>query len=109
MMGLRAVTDMDDPVAGFILIGDTREGTEYLTLVTDDTQTLGRWMRLSHVTTVYSEGGVSDIPELRSAIVVPETMYFGEPYNSVLPDGISIERLTAARHDQIREWGRRPS
>ena len=38
---------------------------------------------------------MSDIPELRSAIVVPETMYFGEPYNSVLPDGISIERLTA--------------
>ena len=104
MMGLRAVTDMDDPMAGFILIGDTREGTEYLTLVTDDTQTLGRWMRLSHVTTVYSEGGVSDIPELRSATVVPETMYFGEPYRNALPEGISIEKLTIANHDKIREW-----
>ncbi len=102
-MALKAVTDLDDPVKGFVLVGDTASPDHpyEVRLVCDDKDTVARWLKSVNCVTVIYTDAEDAVPD--HASVKKEYMYLGNPEVVSLQEGMIIRPLTSKDHDQIRQ------
>lgn len=103
-MVLKAVTDLDDPAKGFVLIGDgfSEDAPYEVTLVCDDGETVMRWQKSVKFVTAIQTAAEDAVPACAS--VREEYMYLGEPVSLPLPEKMTIRPLTAADTTCIRQW-----
>lgn len=101
-MGLKAITDFESMDDGFILIGDNRDGSYYLTLVSDDEVTIEKWSdRFDGIEEIQT---TADIAIPANAHIRNEYMYFGASYEVDLPNDIDVHKLTADDEAEIKNW-----
>lgn len=101
-MGLKALTERANADDGFILIGDNRDGSYYLILVSDDKSIIEKWLnRFDRAEQIYTTAGIS-VPCVTR--IKNEYMYFGEPYEVSLPKDVDIHKLTIDDEAEINKW-----
>lgn len=97
---------------GFIGIGDNGNGKSYLEIMTDDFKILSEWIkRFPQRKTFYSMKDETEIYEILKSYGVeeklkgtPQALYFGEPIEAKLPDGIVIRLLNPSDKKSILKW-----
>lgn len=101
-MGLKAITNLENVDDGFILIGDNRDGSYYLTLVSDDKVTIKKWFdRFNGIEEIQT---TADIAIPTDAHIRNEYMYFGAPYEVDLPNDIDVHKLNVDDEAEIKKW-----
>lgn len=104
---------------GFIGIGDDCNGSCYLEMHTEDFKMLTDWIkRFSQKKTFYSDKCEAEVKEILSSYgiaenlkVTPQALYFGEPFECLISENISIRLLTPKDKKAITKWanGRKDS
>ncbi len=97
---------------GFIGIGDSGNGKSYLEIMTDDFEILSEWIkRFPQRKTFYSTKDETEIYEILKSYgveeklkVTPQALYFGEPIEAKLPNGIVIRLLNPSDKKSILKW-----
>jgi len=110
--GLEIAAPNGDFENGFIGIGDNEIGKSYLEIMTDDFKLLSEWIkRFPQRKTFYSTKDETVIYEILKSYgfeeklkVTPQALYFGEPIEAKLPDGIVIRLLNPSDKKSILEW-----
>lgn len=110
--GLEIVAPDGNYETGLIGIGDNGNGAAYLEMVTDDFKLLSDWIRrFPQRKTFYSnrnEAEVRDALQMHTVTeklkVTPQALYFGEPVENSLPDGVTIRPLTPKDKKAILKW-----
>ena len=106
-MGLAIIAPNGDYQKGLIGIGDNRDGTLWLELVSDNLALLSEWVtRFSVETVVHS---IVEPTEMQKTIpysltATPQALYLGEPLPCSLPSNTLIRPLTYADSGAIEKW-----
>lgn len=108
-MGYGVVAPKGDLTKGLICIGDNQQGGYWLELVTDDENTLCGWLKRFEkvecfdsvlapdvIAQVLQEHGITI-----STTATPESLYFGEPLKSDLPQDVTVRPLSFGDKDAI--------
>lgn len=110
--GLTTVAPNGNYEKGFIGIGDDLYGGYYLEMQTDDFELLAQWIkRFPQKKTFYSNKSETEINEQLLSYGIskklkskPQSLYFGEPYDVILPENINIRLLTPKDKKAITKW-----
>ena len=110
--GLEIAAPNGDFENGFIGIGDSGNGKSYLEIMTYDFKLLSEWIkRFPQRKTFYSMKDETEIYEILKSYGVeeklkatPQALYFGEPIEAKLPDGIVIRLLNPSDKKSILKW-----
>lgn len=87
---------------GLVFVGDKRNGEYYLNLLCDDKERLNRWCKsFSNIQEIRTKAQLS--PDLKCE-KRKEFLFFGEPEEIALPEGIDIHQLSPEDLPAIRVW-----
>lgn len=110
--GLEIAAPNGDFENGFIGIGDDGNGKCYLEFMTDNLELLSKCIkRFSQRKTFYSNKNETEICEIlksngikNNLKVTPQALFFGEPIEVDLPEGIIIRLLNSSDKKSILKW-----
>ncbi len=110
--GLTIVAPNGNYKNGFIGIGDDCNGGSYLEMQTDDFSLLSDWIkRFPQRKVFYSNKTETEIKDILESYgfsgklkATPQTLYFGEPFEVLIPDNVTIRLLTPKDKKAILKW-----
>lgn len=106
-MGLSIVAPNGDYQKGLIGIGDNRDGTLWLELVSDDLNLLHEWIdRFSVETIVHTTAKPAEMQKAvpYALTATPQALYLGEPLPCLLPSNVRIRPLSYADRNAVEKW-----
>lgn len=106
-MGLAIVAPNGDYQKGFIGIGDNRDGTLWLELISDDVNLLREWIaRFKVETVVHTTTNPIEMQKVipHTLTSTPQALYLGEPLPCSLPSNVRIRPLSYADNSAIEKW-----
>lgn len=113
MSGLTAASNDGTTENGFIAVGDNGEGGWYIEAQTDDFDLLAGWIKrfgssLIFYTPIEPDRVRSELESrgvmLKDLDVRLQSYYLGDPFDVMLPDGISVRKLEASDKKAITKW-----